>query len=257
MIVTFLGTGASHGVPVVGCDCDICRSTNPKNNRTRSAVYVETRGVRILIDTPPELRIQLLRERITGADALCYTHAHADHLFGLDDIRRFSEKSKHDLDVYAKADVVMNIRTAYEYAFRPAPAQCTKPGLSLHEIRGPFDVKGVKVIPVPVMHGKLPILGYRIGNFAYVTDCSYAPPESIELIRGVDTLVFGTIRYDEHPTHMNVDQACEFVKEIGAGRAYFTHMSHKLDYDVLTATLPENIRPAYDGLKIEIDEASD
>ncbi|MBP5718849.1 MAG: MBL fold metallo-hydrolase, partial [Abditibacteriota bacterium] len=118
-------------------------------------------------------------------------------------------------------------------------------------------VKGVKVVPVPVMHGKLPILGYRIGNFAYVTDCSYAPPESIELIKGVDTLVFGTIRYDEHPTHMNVDQACAFVKEIGAGRAYFTHMSHKLDYDVLTETLPENIRPAYDGLKIEIDEASD
>ena len=237
---------------MVGCHCDICMSPNPKNKRTRSAVYIETEGVRILIDTPPELRIQLLRENITGADALCYTHAHADHFFGLDDVRRFSETSKKDLDIYAKKDVADNIRTAFEYAFRPAPPQCTKPGLVIHEIEGPFDVKGVTVVPVPVMHGKLPILGYRIGDFAYVTDCSCAPPESVELIRGVDTLVFGTIRYDPHPTHMSVEQACGFVTEIGAKRIYFTHMSHKLDYDVLRETLPGHIRPAYDGLKIEI-----
>lgn len=254
MKVTFLGTGASHGVPVIGCDCSVCKSSDEKNKRFRSAVFLECDDTKILIDTPPEFRLQAIRENITRADGLLFTHSHADHFFGLDDVRKFNEITGEDLNCYALDFVNNDICRAFDYIFRLAPEMCATPHLNLIDIHGNFFVKDTEVIPIPIKHGKMDILGYRIKNFAYLTDCSYISPESIELVKGIHTLVLGAFRYDFHPTHMTVDKALELSREINPQVTYFTHMSHRIDYYEILKQLPANVYPAYDGLKITIDD---
>jgi phosphoribosyl 1,2-cyclic phosphate phosphodiesterase len=250
MRVVFLGTGTSHGVPMIGCDCPVCTSSDTRNVRTRSSVFVETQGVRILIDTTPELRVQALRERIRVVDAVLLTHAHADHIFGLDDIRRFNELSGRPMPCYGPEDTLSTVRRAFEYAFVPTQIGGGKPSLSLIPAVGPFEVAGVGVIPVPVRHGELRIFGYRIGRFAYVTDCSGIPADSLGLLRGLETLVLGVLRPEPHETHFSVSEGLAVVEEVKPERALFTHISHRLDHEQTNRALPPYAQLAYDGLEI-------
>lgn len=252
MKVTFLGTGTSHGIPMIGCDCPVCRSDDPHNRRTRASVLVEVHGATLLIDTPPELRIQALREDVRRVDAVLFTHAHADHLFGLDDVRRFNELSGCAMPCYGSEWTLRAIRRAFEYVFVPVQTGGSKPALDLIHVDAKFRVAGVDVQPVQVLHGSLDVLGYRIGNFAYVTDVSHIPESSMELLRGLEVLVLGVLRPQPHETHFSVEEGLEVVETLRTKRAFFTHIAHKLDYEATNASLPPHIRLAYDGLKITI-----
>ncbi|MCE5324166.1 MBL fold metallo-hydrolase [bacterium] len=252
MIVTFLGTGTSHGVPMIGCDCPVCTSSDPHNRRTRSSVFVEVGGVNILIDTGPDMREQVLRECICHVDAVIFTHAHADHVFGLDDVRRFNDISGKSMPCYGSARTLECVRRAFQYVFVPTQLGGGKPQLNLIEINKPFDVMGVPVMPIPIMHGKLSIYGYRIGDFGYLTDCSHIPASSEELLQGLDTLVLGVIRHEPHETHFCVSEALSIVCKLKPRRAFFTHIAHRLEHDQTNAALPPDVQLAYDGLKIEI-----
>ncbi len=252
MIVTFLGTGTSHGVPMIGCDCAVCTSSDPRNNRTRSSVLVETDGASLLIDTTPELRIQALRENIRRVDAVLFTHAHADHVFGLDDVRRFNDLSGRSMPCYGPEETLVTIRRAFQYVFVPTQLGGGKPSLELIPVTGTFHAAGVWVTPVPVMHGRLHIHGYRIGRFAYVTDCSGIPDGSMALLQDLDTLVLGALRPTPHETHFSVGQAMEVVDMLKPRQAYFTHISHRLDHEMTNASLPPYARLAYDGLRIDL-----
>lgn len=253
MKITFLGTGTSHGVPMIGCECPVCSSNNPKNKRTRCSVYVETGNLKILIDTPPEMRIQMVREKISKVDAILFTHAHADHLFGLDDIRRFNDISKKPVPCYGNASTLATMRKTFEYIFKtPIQVGGGLPSVEQHEANSTFDIFGTKIIPIPVMHGRVPVLGYRINNFAYVTDCSVISDLSMNLLKNLDVLVLGVIRYEPHPTHLCISQGLEIIQKLKPKQTYFTHITHRLDYDETNRNLPEDVCLSYDGLKIEI-----
>lgn len=252
MNVTFLGTGTSHGVPMIGCDCEVCRSDNPRNKRTRASVLVEVNDAHILIDTTPELRIQTLRENIRRVDAVLFTHAHADHVFGLDDVRRFNDLSGNPMPCYGSQETLSTIRRVFEYAFVPTQIGGGKPDLDLIQVDASFDVAGVRVQPVQVLHGNLNVLGYRIGDFAYVTDVSRIPEGSMQLLGGLDTLVLGVLRPQPHETHFSLSEGLAVVERLQPKSALFTHIAHKLDYENTNALLPSNIRLAYDGLRITI-----
>ncbi|MEN6356035.1 MAG: MBL fold metallo-hydrolase [Armatimonadota bacterium] len=252
MRVTFLGTGTSHGVPMIGCDCPVCTSANPHNKRTRSSVFVESDGVNILIDTGPDMRAQVLRENIRRVDAVLLTHAHADHIFGLDDIRRFNDISGKPMPCFGSGRTLECVRRAFQYVFVPTQIGGGKPQLDLVELDGPFDDMGVGVTPVPIFHGELSIYGYRIGDFGYITDCSRIPASSEELLRGLDTLVLGVIRHEPHETHFCVSEALSIICKLKPRRAFFTHIAHRLEHDQTNRALPPDVQLAYDGLKIEI-----
>lgn len=252
MTLTFLGTGTSHGVPMIGCDCPVCASTDPRNCRTRSSALIEVGGASLLIDTCPELRLQSIRENIRRVDAVLYTHAHADHLFGLDDVRRFNDLSRSVIACYGSKDTLRTIRRAFEYVFVPTQQGGGKPQLELIEVNGPFETHGVRVVPISVLHGRLPVLGYRIGDLAYVTDVSDIPESSEALLAGLDTLVLGVLRIEPHETHFSLDQGLAVVEKLHPRRAFFTHVSHRLDHDKTNLSLPANVAFAYDGLKIDI-----
>lgn len=252
MRITFLGTGTSHGIPMIGCDCDVCRSGDPHNKRTRASVFVEVDGANLLIDTPPELRLQVIREDIRRVDAVLFTHAHADHVFGLDDVRRFNDLSGHVMPCYGLQGALRTIRQAYEYVFVPTQVGGGKPALELIPIESRFATCGIDVQPVQVLHGKLDVLGYRIGGFAYVTDVSCIPEESMELLRGVEVLVLGVLRPQPHETHFSVDQGLQVVESLRPNSAYFTHIAHRLDHELTNAQLPPHVRLAYDGLQITL-----
>lgn len=251
----FLGTGTSHGVPVVGCDCRVCTSTNPKNGRTRCSVLVSLPQGNLLIDTTPELRLQLLRERIGRIHAVAYTHGHADHLFGLDDLRIFAEYLGHDLPVYCTRPVEERIRRCFDYAFDPVARQYPAggvPRLAFHPIATePFAALGVRVVPIPLCHGRYHVLGFRIGNMAYCTDVNAIPPESERLLQSLDVLVLDCLRRRPHATHFSLDEAVAVAQRLGAKRTLFTHMCHDLDHDATNAALPPGMELAYDGLKID------
>lgn len=252
MRVTFLGTGTSHGVPMIGCECPVCTSNDPRNSRTRCSVYVEVDGVRLLIDTAPELRIQAVREKIKDVNAVLFTHCHADHLFGLDDVRRFNQLSGRPLPCYGNAETLSTIRQAFDYVFKPTQIGGGKPSLDLCEIDGAFDVQGVNITPIPILHGMLDILGYRIGDFAYITDCSHIPKSSECLLENLDTLVLGVLRHEPHETHFSVSQGLAVIERLEPGRTFFTHIAHKLDHNTTNRALPPNVQLAHDGLKINI-----
>ena len=256
-LVTFLGTGTSVGVPAIGCDCEICQSDDPRNNRMRCAITVRLPGGTLLIDTPPDLRSQLIRERIRLVHAVVYTHEHADHIFGLDDLRLIPFRLGHAVPLYCTETVETNLRRAYAYAF--AEREDTHPGatpkLQFSRIDdSPFEVLGTSVLPIPMKHGPhFKVLGFRIGDFAYCTDTNYIPPESIERLRGVKTLVIGALRHEPHPTHFNLAEAIEVAGKVGAETTLLTHTGHQLDYQKTCDWLPDGIEMAFDGMQVAIE----
>ncbi len=251
--VILLGTGTSHGVPMIGCDCAVCTSTDPRDRRTRPSIIVQAAERSILIDTSPELRLQSLACSVTRVDAVLFTHYHADHVAGLDDLRRFNHLQKSALTCHADratADVLVRM---FPYAFEDLTGYVSsKPQLRLEMIDGPFDLFGVRVIPVPLLHGDLPVLGFRFGPFAYCTDCSRIPDPSFDLLRGLDVLVLDALRRRPHPTHFTLDEAVEHARRIGAQRTFFTHMAHDLAHDATNRELPPNMALAHDGQVIEL-----
>jgi len=254
--LTFLGTGTSTGVPVLGCDCDVCYSTNPCNHRYRSSVVLTMPQGRILIDTPPELRLALLREKIPFVHAVLLTHYHVDHLYGLDDVRLFPKHLNGPLSVYCNEETEDAVRRAFSYAFTDRADQMPRgmlPQLRFHRITAgvPFEVLGEKITPVHLDHGKFNVLGFRIRNLAYCTDVSYIPPASREHLRGLDTLVLDALRRRHHPNHMSLDQAIETIQHLQPRHSYLTHISHELEHASISSELPSHIQLAYDGLKID------
>jgi phosphoribosyl 1,2-cyclic phosphate phosphodiesterase len=250
--VVFLGTGTSHGVPMIGCRCEVCSSSDPHDKRMRTSIAVQRGERSILIDTSPELRLQCLACDVTRVDAILYTHQHADHITGLDDLRRFNALQKAALPCFATPDTLEVLRRMFPYAFTDDPDYpSAKPNLTLHAIDGPFDLCGVRIVPIPLRHGRLPILGYRIGRFAYCTDCSEIPDASWELLADLDVLVLDALRRRPHPTHMNLEQAVAAARRIGARQTLFTHIAHELLHERVNAELPTGMSMAYDGQIVE------
>jgi phosphoribosyl 1,2-cyclic phosphate phosphodiesterase len=254
MRVTFLGTGTSTGVPVIGCHCRVCTSTHPYNQRLRQSVLLEVDGTYGLIDTTPDLRLQLLRHPIPRLDFILYTHSHSDHLMGLDDIRPFNFRQREPLHAYANENTIKAIRRVFGYIWdHSTQVGGGKPQLELHEVDGAFAHAGVQVIPIPVTHGDWTILGFRIGGFAYITDTNGIPPASMRLLEGVDILALDGLRPGpHHPTHFTIAEAIACAKQIGARETWLIHLAHEVDHEEVEAMLPDGIRLAYDGLVLEL-----
>jgi len=269
MRVTVLGSGTSHGVPSIGCDCRVCRSTDPRDKRTRPSILVEfgpgrpgsptdSRVWTVLVDTSSDLRAQALANDIRRVDAILFTHTHADHVFGLDDVRRFNQIQKETIGCYADGRSVDALRRMFSYIFAPPNQQGGGlPQLTMFEIAGRFSLGGRDIIPVPLWHGALPVLGFRFGSFAYLTDCNAIPDSSWGLLAedgGVRTLVLDALRRRAHPTHFSVDEALAVVERLGRPRTYFTHICHDLGHAETSASLPDGVELAYDGLVIDVDD---
>jgi phosphoribosyl 1,2-cyclic phosphate phosphodiesterase len=251
----FLGTGTSVGVPAIGCGCPVCTSTNPKNQRTRCGLALGLPQGTLLVDTTPDLRQQLLRERIALVHSVLYTHEHADHLFGLDDVRVLTYYLGHKLPLYCEEQVEARIRRSFDYAFgdESETGGASVPHLEIRRITlEPFDLLGVTVIPMRLHHGKFRVLGFRFGNVAYCTDVNGIPEASLAQLQGLDVLILDALRQKFHPTHFNVTQAVEMAKRLGAKRTYFTHMAHDLEHEETNAMLPPGMELAYDGLEIDL-----
>ncbi len=246
-----LGVGSSAGTPVIGCHCETCRSDNPKNKRLRCSAAITTdHGQIILIDTGPDLRLQALREGLSRVDAVLYTHTHADHLHGIDDLRAFCQIQKKQIPLYGKSDAMLHIQDKFGYAIRSAGDFWDLPVLSLNTISAPFELFGIKITPIPVKHGYSDILGYRIGNMAYLTDVSDIPESSLPLLNNLDVLMLDCLRYTPHYTHINVEQSITFAGRIAALNTYMIHMTHDIEYEKLSEALPDHIHVAFDGLKL-------
>jgi len=253
MRVTMLGSGTSTGVPVIGCTCAVCTSDDPRNKRWRPGLKLEAEdGSIVLVDTPTDLREQALRFGLPRLDAVLFTHAHADHIFGLDDIRIFNFRQQRPIPCYGSAATLEAIRRTFAYAFEAGQEGGGKPQLDLIEIREPFELQGRRVVPVPVWHGSLEVFGYRIGSFAYVTDCNLVPESSFRLLEGVEILVLDALRYRPHSTHFSVDEAVEAARRIGARRTILTHLAHDIDFGTPAVPLPAGVELGYDGLVFDI-----
>ncbi len=251
-----LGTGTSVGVPVVGCGCAVCKSDDPRNHRTRSSAIVGLPEGNLLIDTSPELRLQLLRAGVGVVHAVFYTHGHADHIFGLDDLRLFPFMIGGPVPLYCRPEVEQRIMHSFDYAFSTAPETHlgSRPKLVFSRIDDePLEILGERVTPIRLSHGpKTIVLGFRIGNVAYCTDVNDISPESLEQLQGLDVLVIDALRYTRHPTHYSVEEALEVVAKLQPQRTIFTHMSHDIDYQVASRELPSGVEPGYDGLVIPL-----
>ena len=257
MRLTFLGTGTSFGVPQIGCDCAVCRSTDPRDKRTRSGAILQASGSTILIDTPPELRLQLIAGGFTRVDAVVYTHEHADHVNGIDDLRIFSVRQRKPLPIYGPAETLERVRASFNYIFDDAvhPYEGTsKPSLSLHptEPDQPVSVAGLEVLPLAFQHGHLRVFGYRVGGLAYITDVKAIGQQERERLRGLDVLVLNALWWRPHPTHLSITEAVETARALGARRTYLTHLTHETGHSELEAQLPAGVLPAYDGLTVEV-----
>lgn len=255
MKVTFLGSGTSTGVPVVGCCCSVCTSDNPRNKRLRQSVKIDHRGKTFIIDTTPDLRLQLLRSPTPAIDFILFTHAHADHMMGLDDIRPYNFFQKRSIPGFASGATAKGIRRAFGYIWdNNSQVGGGKPQLDLHEVDGPFECEGITVVPVPVRHGDWTIFGYRIGPFAYITDTNGIPESSGKLLEGVDTLALDGLRVGPpHSTHFIISEAVEAARQLGPRMTYLIHLSHDVDHDEVEKTLPPGVRLAYDGLTLEFE----
>ncbi len=254
VVVTVLGSGTSMGIPVVGCDCAVCHSSDPRDKRTRSSVWIDVKGRHLLIDTSIDFRTQALREGITHLDAVLFTHHHVDHILGLDDLRSLTLLKNYTIPIYAEAETLQHIRRVFAYIFSTEKPISDIPRIEAHEIsEAPFKVQGVPITPIRVYHGPLPILGYRIGNFAYITDVSHIPEASFKKLEGVEVLILGALRYRPHPTHFNFEQAIAAAQRIGARQTYFTHIAHQVSHQEGNARLSEGIAIAYDGMRVVIE----
>jgi phosphoribosyl 1,2-cyclic phosphate phosphodiesterase len=252
---TFLGTGTSMGVPMVGCECTVCRSDDPRNNRYRCAVLIRTPRGNLLIDTPPELRLQLLRAGVRVVHATLFTHYHADHLFGLDDLRPIARLLGGPVPLYCTAEVEGKIRQSFSYAFGPAAQELPAgmiPKLVFQRITSdPFTVLGEQVTPIPLLHAHFDVFGFRIGDVAYCTDVSQIPRESWPRLEGLRVLVLDALRPKPHPAHFGLDQALDAIAQFRPQQAFLTHMSHEMDHETINRQLPPHVRLAYDGLSFD------
>jgi phosphoribosyl 1,2-cyclic phosphate phosphodiesterase len=255
MIVTFLGTGTSTGVPVVGCACRVCTSEDARNKRLRQSVKIESKGKVFLIDTTPDLRLQLLLYPVPRLDFILFTHSHSDHIMGLDDIRPFNFRQHEAIHGFANGPTAKAIRRAFSYIWSDTQAGGGKPQLELHEVDGKFTHQGIDIVPIPVRHGEWTILGYRIGPFAYITDTNGIPDTSMKLLEGVDTLALDGLRPSPpHPTHFTISEAIDVARQIGARETWLIHLTHDIDHATLERSLPAGVHLAYDGLQLKFDE---
>ncbi|MBA4146405.1 MAG: MBL fold metallo-hydrolase [Azospira oryzae] len=253
MKITFLGTGTSQGVPVIGCECEVCRSLDYRDKRLRSSIHIQTEEQSIVIDTGPDFRQQMLRERIRHLDAVLFTHAHKDHIAGLDDVRAYNYLQQTDMPLYGRKEALDQVKVEFYYAFEKDKYPGI-PQLRIHEIsEESFSVKGLLITPLPVMHMKLPVLGFRIGNFSYITDANFIPEATYEKLKGTEVFVLNALQKEKHPSHFTLEEALQQVKKIGAAKTYFTHISHKLGrHKIIEKELPESVALAYDGLTITL-----
>ena len=257
MRLTFLGTGTSFGVPQIGCDCSVCRSTDPRDKRTRSGAVLESDGATILIDTPPELRLQLITSGFSRIDAVLYTHEHADHINGIDDLRVFSVRQRAPLPLYGPEETLDRLRSSFNYIFDEAvrPYEGTsKPRLTLHrtEPGRTIRIAGIEVLPLAFQHGHLRVFGYRFSRLAYLTDIKEIPAGERERLRDLEVLVLNALWWRPHPTHLSIGEAIQAAQELGARRTYLTHLTHETGHAELETQLPSGIFPAYDGLTVEV-----
>jgi phosphoribosyl 1,2-cyclic phosphate phosphodiesterase len=253
--VTFLGTGTSIGVPVITCDCPVCISTDPRDKRMRTSAMVEVNGLTIVIDCGPDFRHQMLRQQVLNLDAVIFTHEHRDHIAGLDDIRAFNYVLNKKIDIYGTIPVMEAIQTEFPYIFSET-RYFGAPQLTIHHIgTEPFEIQGLTIIPIAVIHEKLPVTGFRIGDFTYITDASFISEESLEKIKGSKVVVLNALRNSKHVSHFSVGEAVGILEKIGPEKGYLTHLSHFVGlHEQVNSRLPEFVRLAYDGLEVVVSE---
>jgi phosphoribosyl 1,2-cyclic phosphate phosphodiesterase len=257
MKITVLGSGTSVGVPTIGCHCSVCTSTDPRDNRLRPSILVSYDGRNVLVDTTPDFRTQALRAAIQRIDAIVFTHSHADHLMGLDDVRPFNFRQSGEIPIYAAPDTMDAIYRCFPYIFDNNQRNTSVPKLDARLLDGsPVDLFGVSFIPIPILHGKQTIYGFRFGGAAYLTDHSEIPDSSMELLRGLDVLFLDALRYKPHPTHSTVERSLKTVEALAPHRAFFTHICHDLGHERAESMLPANVRLAYDGLELLVNDAA-
>lgn len=254
-ILTVLGSGTSMGVPTIGCNCRVCTSVDPHDKRTRPSILLEYDGRVVLIDTTPDFRQQAIRENITRLDAILYTHAHADHILGLDDVRPLSFKREGNIPLYAHENAAGSLENIFRYIFKSDYKFGGIARVEMNRIKGPLELFGARFEPVVIIHGEAEIHGFRFGSAAYLTDFSAIPAESKERLRGLDILFLDALRHRPHPTHSTVANSLGLVEELKPRRAFFTHISHDLPHEETNQTFPEHVRLAHDGLKLEFDIA--
>ena len=241
------------GVPTIGCGCGVCRSTDPRDQRTRPSLLVRFNGRAVVIDTTPDFRFQALRAALDRLDAVLYTHGHADHILGMDDVRAFNIKQREEIPLYADGATLEILRRTFAYVLAPEPVASTVPSVQMREITGPVNLFGVEFKPVPLWHGAMPVLGFRAGGMAYLTDFSEIPAESFPLLQDLDVLILDALRDTPHPTHSTVENSLELVKKIQPKRAFFTHICHDLPHQATNARLPAHVRLAFDTLELETE----
>lgn len=254
MKVVFLGTGTSQGVPVIGCTCEVCQSLDYRDKRLRTSILIETQGKTLVVDTGPDFRQQMLREDVQRVDAVLFTHAHRDHTAGLDDVRAYNFLHDMDMPVYGTQPTLDQLKVEYAYAF----AKEIYPGIpriTLNLIdENPFAVHGIDITPLPVMHLRMPVLGFRLGDFSYITDANYISPQTLERLQGTRVLVLNALQREPHISHFNLEEALDMVKQIAPEKTYFTHISHKLGrHAAVEKELPATVSLAYDGLRLELN----
>lgn len=253
MKVTFLGTGTSQGVPVIGCACQVCKSLDFRDKRFRSSIHLEANGVSLVVDTGPDFRMQMLRAGIKKLDAIIYTHEHKDHTAGLDDIRPYNFSQQMDIPIFGRRQVLDQIQREFSYIFSTKKYPGVPQVDPIEITENPFQINGLLITPIPVLHYKLPVLGFRFGDFSYITDANFIPDESLKLLEGTEILVLNALQKESHISHFTLDQAVEMAQKIGAKQTYFTHISHRLGlHEQVERELPEGIALGYDGLELTL-----
>lgn len=251
--ITVLGSGTSTGVPTIGCRCAVCTSQDPRDSRLRPSVLLRYGGRNVLIDTTPDFRQQALRARLERLDAVLFTHSHADHIMGLDDVRPFNFRQRSSIPIYGAPEALETIHRAFEYIFADRAHDSSVPRLESHALDGSaFDLFGLEFLPIRLKHGRSLVYGYRFGGAAYLTDHSAIPEESLEQLHGLDVLFLDGLRHRPHPTHTTVERALRYVEQLAPQRAFFTHICHELPHAETESALPPHVRLAYDGLEIEV-----
>jgi phosphoribosyl 1,2-cyclic phosphate phosphodiesterase len=251
--LTILGSGTSMGVPTLGCHCAVCTSSDPRDKRTRPSILLEYTGRCVLIDTTPDFRFQALRVHLQRLDAVLYTHGHADHVLGLDDIRPFNAKQQGSIPIYGSGETLDTLRRQFPYIFDSTNAISSLPQVETHDVNGTIDLFGVRFTPIHALHGPMPVLGYRFGNVAYLTDFSEVPEGSKDLLRGLDHFVLDALRYRPHPMHSTVEQSLALIADLRPVHAWFTHICHDLGHADTSAKMPAGVELAYDGLQLEVE----